>query len=233
MTSALIVAAGKSTRMGGQVDKLFLSVAGHPIIAHTWLQFDKAACIDEIILVVREGRENAFHELARQYAFLKPFRIILGGSERQESVWNGLEALHPDSQIVSIHDGARPCVKEDLILATVLAAREFGAAVAARPQTDTIKESVDGHWITRTLDRNRIWSVQTPQTFRVDLIRRALSEVRRNGLRVTDDTAACEYIGHPVRLVECLQPNPKATITCDIPYIDTLLRNLQSGEQGA
>lgn len=226
MTSALIVAAGKSSRMGGEVDKLFLPVAGHPIIAHTWRRFDQASCIDEIILVVREGKEPAYQDLARQYPLIKPCKIIRGGSERQDSVWNGLEALHPEAEIVAIHDGARPCIQEEVIAATVQAAREFGAAVTARPQTDTIKETADGHWITRTLDRNRIWSVQTPQTFRVDLIRRALSEVRKNGLQVTDDTAACEYIGLPVRLVECRQPNPKATVAHDIPYIDILLRQV-------
>jgi 2-C-methyl-D-erythritol 4-phosphate cytidylyltransferase len=110
-----------------------------------------------------------------------------------------------------------------LIAATVEAARETGAAVAAQPVTDTIKESGDGKLIERTLDRSRLWSVQTPQTFRLDIIRRALAEVRRKNLLVTDDTAACELIGQPVRLVVTAQPNPKVTRPEDLAWIEALL----------
>ena len=111
-----------------------------------------------------------------------------------------------------------------MIAATVAAARETGAAVAAQHVTDTIKESSDGKLIERTLDRSRLWAVQTPQTFRVEVIRRALGEVRRRGLLVTDDTAACELIGQPVRLVLSTQPNPKVTRPEDLPAIEALLR---------
>jgi 2-C-methyl-D-erythritol 4-phosphate cytidylyltransferase len=112
-----------------------------------------------------------------------------------------------------------------LIRATIEAARETGAAVAAQPVTDTIKESSDGKLIQRTVDRSRLWAVQTPQTFKVEVIRRALSEVRRQGLPVTDDTAACELIGQPVKLVLSPDPNPKVTRPEDLAYIELLLRN--------
>jgi len=224
MTSALIVAAGQGTRMGPAVDKVFLEVASRPVIAHTWQRFDAQNCIEEVILMVRQGSEKAFADLAATFQFKKPFRIVIGGKERQDSVWNGLEALSPDSALVAIQDGARPCTSGELITATLQAARETGAAVAAQRVTDTIKESLDGRLISRHLDRARLWSVQTPQCFRVEVIRRALGVVRQRGLLVTDDTAACEMIGQPVQLVESTAPNPKITAPSDLGYVEMLLR---------
>jgi 2-C-methyl-D-erythritol 4-phosphate cytidylyltransferase len=223
--TAIIVAAGKGTRMGPNVDKVFLEIAGKPVVVHTWKRFDEAKCIAEIILVVRDGMQSAFQELAEKFSLKKTFHLVTGGKERQDSVWNGLEAVSAKSEIVAIQDAARPCTSEALIEATIAAARETGAAVAAQPMTDTVKESADGKLIVRTLDRARLWSVQTPQTFRVEVIRRALAEVRRKGLQVTDDTAACELIGQPVRLVVTAQPNPKVTRPEDLPYLAVLLQN--------
>jgi 2-C-methyl-D-erythritol 4-phosphate cytidylyltransferase len=223
MVSVIIVAAGKGTRMGPNIDKLFLEVAGRPVVAHTWGRFDAAREVDEIVIVVREGMQGAFEELASQYGWRKPFRLVAGGRERQDSVWNGLEALSPGTEIVAIQDGARPCASEALITATIAAAREVGAAVAGQPVTDTIKESADGKVISRTLERSRLWAVQTPQTFRVEVIRRALAKVREQGLQVTDDTAACDLIGQPVRLVASAGPNPKVTVPSDLGYIELLL----------
>ena len=141
MNTALIVAAGKGTRMGPGVDKLFLQVAGKPLIVHTWQRFDATDCIDDIVLVVRPGLEGEFTALAKRFRLKKPFRAVPGGKERQDSVWNGLQALSPESEIVAIQDGARPCTSADLISKTIAAAREMGAAVAAQRVTDTIKQS--------------------------------------------------------------------------------------------
>jgi 2-C-methyl-D-erythritol 4-phosphate cytidylyltransferase len=226
MVSAIIVAAGQGTRMGPKVDKLFLELHGCPIVAHTWRRFEEARCIDEIVLVVRDGMQAAFKELADRHGFRKKFALVVGGKERQDSVWNGLAALSPDADIVAIQDAARPCTSQALIAATIAAARETGAAVAAQAVTDTIKEARDGKLIERTLDRSRLWAVQTPQTFRVEIIRRALAEVRRSGLRVTDDTTACELIGQPVQLVLSPQSNPKVTRPEDLPCVEALLRDL-------
>lgn len=226
MNSAVIVAAGKGTRMGPGVDKLFLEVAGRPVVAHTWQRFNDAACIAEIILVVRDGMQSAFTELAQQFHLNKPHRFVIGGAERQDSVWNGLEALTSATEIVAIQDGARPCPTERLIAATIAAARETGAAVAAQPVTDTIKETADGQTIARNVDRCKLWAVQTPQTFRVEVIRRALAAVRSRQLHVTDDTTACELIGQPVRLVTSPAPNPKVTLPADLPYVELLLGQL-------
>jgi 2-C-methyl-D-erythritol 4-phosphate cytidylyltransferase len=223
MISAIIVAAGKGTRMGANVDKLWLEVAGRPVVAHTWRQFNDAASIDEIILVVRDGMQPHFTELAQKYHFTKPFRLVAGGAERQDSVWNGLLVVSLRTEIVAIQDAARPCTTEELIAATIAAARETGAAVAAQPVTDTIKETADGKTISRTVDRSKLWSVQTPQTFRIEVIRRAISTAREKNLNLTDDTAACELIGQPVRLVKANAPNPKVTVPADLPFIESLL----------
>ena len=226
MNSAVIVAAGKGTRMGPGVDKLFLEVAGCPVVAHTWRRFDEADCIDEIILVVRDGMQSAFADLAKQFGLTKAHQFAIGGAERQDSVWNGLAAISPKAEIVAIQDGARPCTTKQLIAATIQAAQETGAAVAGQPVTDTVKETGDGKTIARNVDRSKLWAVQTPQTFRVDVIRRALSEVRTRKLHVTDDTAACELIGQPVRLVASTTPNPKVTLPSDLPYVELLLAHM-------
>lgn len=210
--------------MGPGVDKIFLEIAGRPVVVHTWKRFNDAKCIGEIVLVVRDGMQDAFSELAAKFRFQKPYRLVAGGVERQDSVWNGLAALNPEAEVVAIQDAARPCTSEVLIAATIEAALETGAAVAAQPVTDTIKESNDSKTISRTLDRTRLWTVQTPQTFRVEVIRNALAEARKQRLVFTDDTAACELIGHPIRLVVSLQPNPKVTRPEDLPYVEALLR---------
>ncbi len=223
MTAAIIVAAGRGTRMGPDVDKLFLEVAGAPVIAHTWQRFDSIG-FDEVLLVVRAGMETAFRDLAAGLRLRCPWRLVLGGRERQDSVWSGISALNSATRVVAIQDGARPCTSPDLIRRCVEVARGCGASVAAQRPVDTMKESVDGRQIARHLDRAKLWSVQTPQCFRVDVIREALGEVRRQGIIVTDDTAACALIGQAVELVESTQPNPKVTAPADLPWVELLLR---------
>lgn len=223
MVAAVIVAAGLGKRFGPDADKLFLEVAGRPVVGHTWQRFDRARCIDEVVVVVRPGLEPAFREIAANLGLTKPWRLAGGGQERQDSVWNGLSAVAAGTEVVAIQDGARPCTPPEVIEDAVAAAREWGAAVAAQRVTDTIKESGDGRTIDRTIDRSRLWAVQTPQAFRLGVIRRALEAVRERGLLVTDDTAACELIAQPVRLVESRRPNPKVTYPGDLPFIQALL----------
>ncbi len=221
MNCAIIVAAGKGTRMGPDVDKLFLPIAGRPVIAHTWERFDSCATVDQLVLVIRADQEEAFQEIGK--FMRKPFQVVPGGKERQDSVWNGLEALPENCQLVAIQDGARPCTSLELIEGTFAIAAQHGAAVAAQRVTDTIKESHNSQTISRHLDRSLLWAVQTPQTFQVPVIRRALAAVRTKNLVVTDDTAACDLIGQPVTLVESKQPNPKVTLPSDIALIELLL----------
>ncbi|WCJ61016.1 2-C-methyl-D-erythritol 4-phosphate cytidylyltransferase [Fontisphaera persica] len=224
MNAAIIVAAGSGTRMGPGVDKLFLPLAGQPVVLHAWRQFDASPWVQQIIVVVRDGQQARFQALAAEASLGKPFQVVAGGAERQDSVANGLAALHPEVELVAIHDGARPCVTLELIEATFKAAAVHGAAVAAQKVTDTLKEADAKGFIRRTVDRTHLWAVQTPQTFRVEVIRRALGAARQRGLNLTDDTAACELIGQPVVLVPSPMPNPKMTYPADLLYAERLLR---------
>jgi 2-C-methyl-D-erythritol 4-phosphate cytidylyltransferase len=230
MTAAVIVAAGRGTRMGPDVDKLFLEVSGLPVVAHTWRRMDRCGGVDEVILVVRAGMESAFAELAAGHVHpTKPWRMTTGGRERQDSVWNGLEGVSAGAEWVAIQDGARPCTHPDHVRDCLDAARRVGASVAAQRVTDTIKGSDGGTRIAVHLDRSRLWAVQTPQCFRTEVIRRALATVRERGLQVTDDTAACECIGQAVELVEGRWPNPKVTTPADLPYVGMLLEDFGRG----
>lgn len=225
---AIIVAAGRGTRMGTDRDKLFLEVAGKPVIAHTWERFERCPEIAALVLVVRPALQPAFTELAVQHGFRKPYQFAEGGAERQDSVWNGLAATPPETSIAAIHDGARPCVPLSLIREVILAAAESGAAVAATRLTDTVKESADGRLVSRHLDRDRLWAVQTPQAFQIEIIRRALTAARAQHRQFTDDTAACALIDQAVRLVPAGAPNPKVTDPHDLVLVEQLL---QTGAQ--
>lgn len=222
--AAIIVAAGRGTRMGGTIDKVFLAVAGAPLVVHTWRRFERLASIEFIVLVVRAGMEETFRKLAIEFGLRKPFILVQGGEERQDSVWNGLCALGPEYDLVAIQDGARPCTPLDVMEEALQIASEHGAAVLAQRVTDTIKVSANGSTIDSTLDRSLLWAVQTPQVFQTKIIRKAITTAREKGKKWTDDTAACEGIGQPVYLVNCPRPNPKATSKSDLPYIEMLLQ---------
>ena len=224
MTSAVIVAAGKGTRMGSGLDKIFLEVAGLPVVGHAWLKFDRHPEIDEIVMVIREDAREQFEQLAGQLDLAKPHTLIAGGTERQDSVMNGLAAVHAECELVAIHDGARPCTSAGIISETLAAARETGAAVAARKVTDTLKLADNQNHIASNVDRTHHWTVQTPQIFRLKIIHAAMAAVREEGIIATDDTAACELISHPVTLVPSPATNPKVTTPADLPWVELLLR---------
>ena len=222
MVSAVIVAAGSGTRMGA--DKLFLEVAGLPVVGHTWRRFDRHPEIDEVVLVIRKESRADFEALAEQIAPTKPHRFVEGGQERQDSVSNGLAAVNADCEWVAIQDGARPCTPAAAITDTLAAAREIGAAVTAGKVIDTLKEADGAGRIARNVNRTHLWAVQTPQIFALEIIRNAMAAVREQGASVTDDTAACELISQPVALVDGEGPNPKVTTSSDLLWVELLLR---------
>ncbi|MDP6795550.1 MAG: 2-C-methyl-D-erythritol 4-phosphate cytidylyltransferase [Verrucomicrobiota bacterium] len=220
--SIVIVAAGRGMRMD-QGDKIFIDIAGLPLIGHTWRQFDQLTETGEIIMVTRDNARPQFKELARRIGVGKPWKLVAGGEERQDSVWNGVNATDAEMSLVAIQDGARPCTPHSAIQAALAAARETGAAVLAKRVSDTLKRGDGQAQIAGTVDRENLWAVQTPQVFRREIILAALAKVREKGLLVTDDAAACEALGQAVRLIECEQPNPKATTPADLPFIESLL----------
>ena len=207
----------------GRGDKMFLDIAGLPLLGHTWRRFDLFTEADEIILVTRDDTRPLLEDLAKRIDAQKPWQLVAGGVERQDSVWNGVNATAAESEIIAIQDGARPCTPLAAIQLALVTAREMGAAVLARRLADTLKRGDGEGQIVGTVDRENLWAVQTPQVFRREIILAALAKVRGEGLSITDDTAACEALGQAVKLVECDQPNPKATTPADLPYIESLL----------
>ena len=207
----------------GRGDKMFLDIAGLPLLGHTWRRFDLLSEADEIILVTRDDARPVLEDLAKRINAQKPWQLVAGGVERQDSVWNGVNATTAESEIIAIQDGARPCTPLAAIQLALVTAREMGAAVLARRMADTLKRGDGEGQIVGTVDRENLWAVQTPQVFRREIILAALVKVRDEGLSITDDTAACEALGQSVKLVECDQPNPKATTPADLPYIESLL----------
>ena len=227
--SIVIVAAGRGSRMG-QGDKLFMEVAGLPLVGHTWRRFDRFAGTAEIVIVTRGESRSLFENLAKRIAAAKPWRIVEGGAERQDSVWNGVNATDEASAVVAIQDGARPCTPLGSLGQAIEDAREMGAAVLAKRVSDTLKRGDGQAQILGTVDRENLWAVQTPQVFRREVILAALAKVRDEGLAITDDTAACEALGQAVKLIECDRPNPKATTPDDLPFIESLLAAEAAGE---
>lgn len=217
MTTAIIVAAGKSERMGTGMDKAFLSLGSKPIVAWSLLAFQTCIDIDNIILVVRKDQVLAAKSVVHMFGISKLHAIVGGGGKRQDSVMAGMVAMAPETRLVVVHDGARPCVTPALITETVRYAKRHGTAIAAARIWDTVKVVEKGNTVDRTLDRNKLWAVQTPQAFSVDLLKRAYKMVVEKKETVTDEASAVELLGEPVRLVEWTRPNIKITTVEDMP----------------
>ncbi len=223
MTTAVIVAAGKSERMGGQIDKAFLTLGSKPVIAYSMMAFEACPDVDAIVLVVRKEQLIASRGVAQMFGCHKVTAIVAGGASRQASVSNGLAACDPDTTIVCVHDGARPCIKPELISETIKGAKRHGSAVAATRVTDTVKHVERGQIVTSTIDRAKVWTVQTPQTFKFDLLHRALKQAEADKTTFTDEASAVEHIGERVYLVPTEFPNIKITVTGDLTVAALLL----------
>ncbi len=218
MVTAIVLAAGRSTRMGGGENKQFIELLGQPLIHYSLAAFEQCCAVDNIVLVRRPDYAEQAEKIARQFQKIVAFAD--GGVERQHSVWNGLEKATGD--IVAVHDGARPLVTPALIEATIASALAHGTGIAATKVVDTIKEAED-KVVIRTIDRTKLWAVQTPQTVRADLLRQAYQQVFAKGLVVTDEAAAVELLGHPVHLVETPFLNLKITTPSDLAMAEALL----------
>ena len=217
MNTAIIVAAGKSERMGSNTDKAFLNLGPRPVIAWSLLAFEQCQEIDQIILVVRKDQVLAAKSVNQMFGISKIRTIVAGGGRRQDSVLNGMKEMDPETRFVIIHDGARPCVTPELITETIKSAKRNGCGVAASRIWDTVKYVERGMTVDHTVDRTKLWSVQTPQAFNAELLRRAYRAVEEQKVTVTDEAGAVELIGEPVRLVEWMRPNIKITTAEDLP----------------
>ena len=224
MTTAIIVAAGKSERMGAAgTDKAFLSLVNKPVVAWSLLAFEKCPEVDRIVLVVRKEQQLAAKAVAQMFGISKLQAIVPGGNRRQESVQAGLAACDIDTRIVAVHDGARPCITPDVISEVVKLAKRLPAVTVGQRVTDTVKRVEKGSTVVATEDRGKLWTVQTPQAFQIKTLRAAYKALGKN--EVTDDCQAVELTGEPVRIYENRAPNFKITTVEDLQIASALLAN--------
>ncbi|MBU3128598.1 2-C-methyl-D-erythritol 4-phosphate cytidylyltransferase [Clostridium tagluense] len=213
---AIILAAGKGTRMGQSINKQYLKINKHPILYYTLKAFTQCDCIDEIIVVVAEGEmDYCREEIINKYNFFKVKAVIVGGAQRQDSVLNGLKALR-NCEIVLIHDGARPFINESIIKNAILYANLYGATACGVKPKDTIKIVDASGFSIKTPDREMLFCVQTPQAFKYDLILKCHMKISEEDIRVTDDTMVVERYGNRVYLYEGSYNNIKITTPEDL-----------------
>jgi 2-C-methyl-D-erythritol 4-phosphate cytidylyltransferase len=220
-TSAVIVAAGNSTRMGKGVSKQLLRLSGVPVLARTLHAFSQSGYIDEIILVTRAEDMHDITLLLTKYGIKKPVRLVVGGATRADSVKRGVAAIDKKAKFVAIHDGARCLVTPPMIKKVLRAAYMHRAATAACTVHDTVKIATKRGFIERTENRDLVWLAQTPQVFDVNLYRAALANVKDDTL--TDDNQLMEKINHTVKLVDFGKDNIKITTPDDIPRAEFIL----------
>lgn len=223
-TSAIIAAGGSGIRMNNPDGKLFIEICGKPIIWLTVSKFEKSDVIDEIIIAVSPDDIGRAKELFKQSSFKKTIKIIAGGKTRQDSVFNGLKELSNDTDIVVVHDGARPFVSEEIILEAVSEARARKAVIVGVPVKDTIKIVNDDRIVSNTLERELLWQVQTPQAFEYSLIKEAHDKAEKLGIKATDDAGLVERLGEKVKMIMGSYDNIKITTPEDLKIAEAILR---------
>jgi 2-C-methyl-D-erythritol 4-phosphate cytidylyltransferase len=219
---AVIVSAGKGLRFMGGKKKQFTFLGGKPILAHTLEKFETCPLIRSIHLVVgQEDMDYCLKEIIEKNKFQKVSKIVPGGKRRQESVKNGIDALPKDTDIVAIHDGVRPFVTQAMIEDSIHSAGRYGAVILAMPVKETIKISNSDGTVLKTLDRESLWQIQTPQTFQVNVIKEAYYRATEDGFIGTDDASLVERLGVKVHILPGSYTNIKITTLEDL-----LLANL-------
>ncbi|HZG71164.1 MAG TPA: 2-C-methyl-D-erythritol 4-phosphate cytidylyltransferase [Chondromyces sp.] len=217
----VIPAAGQGKRMKANQNKLFLSLLGKPIIIHTLEVFESDPLCDGVVLAIHPDEEQTFVSLLNKYNIQKVNKLVYGGKERQHSVFNGLKTLD-ERGIVLVHDGARPFITEDIIHQLMEEAERIGAAIVAVPVKDTIKREKSG-LVAETVERSSLWSVQTPQAFRMPLLLQAHQKAENDGYLGTDDASLVERVGEPIQIVEGSYDNIKLTTPEDLYFAEAII----------
>lgn len=219
--SAVIVAAGSSERMG--VDKLMMDLGGIPVLARTLKAFQDSPLVDEIVVVTRMECLQEIADLCKEHGVEKISRVIAGGKTRTQSALAGVSEVKKSAKLIAIHDGARPFVTQDLILRTVYAASKHMAAAPAVKSVDTLKAVDADGLVIGTVDRETTVRIQTPQVFRADMIKGALTRAVEKDLFLTDDCAAAELMGVRTMTVPGDEDNIKITTPRDIVFASHIL----------
>jgi len=225
--TAVIVAAGKGKRMGTDISKQFLPLCGKEILTHTVEVFEKADRIRDIVLVTGTDSLQDVQDMVWEYGWQKVISVVAGGKERQDSVWNGLQAISEDTEIVLIHDGVRPFVTEEILDLSIETAVEMGGCAAGVPAKDTIKVCNSENIAVDTPDRSTLWQIQTPQTFRKELIVKAYEQAKAEGFVGTDDASLAENSGYSVKVIMGSYRNIKITTKEDLLIGEAFLKEGQ------
>ncbi len=220
MLTAIIVAAGSSKRAG--FDKLVAKIAGRSVIQHTLAAFEKATCVNDVLVVSRET--VAMRHFIVKTNLRKVRRVVRGGTRRQDSVQAGLNALDDEVEFVAVHDAARPLITPREIERVFSAARKHGAAALAAPITDTLKLADGNQMVSGSIDRENIFAMQTPQIFRRELLSQAYQQVKKDSLTVTDEVSAIEHAGGRIVVVPFEDHNFKITYASDLTLAEAILK---------
>ncbi|HAU31401.1 MAG TPA: 2-C-methyl-D-erythritol 4-phosphate cytidylyltransferase [Desulfotomaculum sp.] len=222
---AVVVAAGQSRRMGENVNKMLLHVAGRPVLSYSLAALQEAPFVKGFVLVAGERELETYVTLAEQWGCTKMISLVKGGKTRQDSVWEGLNALPADTRVIIVHDGARPLVTVNQLDQVVSEALRWNAAALAVPVKDTVKETGMGNFVSRTLNRESLWLAQTPQAFSYSLLMDAHRKARRDQRTATDDAGLVEAMGVPVKIIEGSYRNIKVTTPEDLSMIEYFLQH--------
>lgn len=229
--SVIIAAAGQGKRMNSKVNKQYLKLGNKPILSHTIDVFEKSLWIDEIIIVTHSDEvEYCKENIVKAYAFKKVKKIIAGGSKRQESVFNGLKSVDKRCDIVMIHDGARPFVREEYIFNSIDEVMKYKAVGVGVPVKDTIKVVDEEKYVRNTPDRKFLWAIQTPQTFDYVLLMKAHEKAIEEGFFGTDDTSLVERINQKVKMILGSYENIKITTPEDLYIGEAILKNREKSK---
>jgi 2-C-methyl-D-erythritol 4-phosphate cytidylyltransferase len=227
-TLAIILAGGAGKRMGAATNKQFLLIGNKPIIVHTLQTFEDCRSVDGIYLVVNQKDLPLIQEeILETYRFNKVMKVVIGGRLRQDSVRNGLEAIEKPCDIVVIHDGARPFIAPTFIEKGIFLMEMFDAVIPALPVKDTVKVVSKEGFVSKTLERNSLWHVQTPQTFKYELIMKAYRDGMAKKLYGYDDATFIEHLGKKVKVIEGSPYNIKITTPEDLIIAQGLLAQLK------
>lgn len=224
INSVIIVAGGSGSRMNMNINKQFIKLNGKEIILHTIDKFYNNKNIDEIVVVIKKEEENYFNEIIKKYNY-KNIKIAYGGNERQDSVFNGIKCLNKNTEIVLVHDGARPFVDDFIINSSIKEAKKSGALVVGVKVKDTVK-IVKNNEIEKTLKRDELISVQTPQTFKYEILKEAYLKAYEDNFYGTDDSSLVERIGVCVKVIDGSYDNIKITTKEDLLFSQEIIKNI-------
>ncbi len=226
--SCIIAAGGSGSRMGADVNKIFLELDEMPILAHTLLAFENHPAVTEIIIAARECDMLGCKDISEEFQISKLSAITKGGATRQESIMNAMAEISPQSEIVLIHDAARPLVSPDAIREVIDNTKRFGGAAVGAPCKNTIKETDADGFITRTVDREYLYEIQTPQGFTASHVKQMYQSAAEKGIIGTDDCYLAEQAGIAVKMVPGSSDNIKITTYDDLLLAEQIL-NMRKG----